>query len=309
VKPRADDRAGEGPAIALRDLAKSYGRVQAVRGVTFDVARGEIFGFLGLNGAGKTTTIRMLVDLLRPSRGSATLFGIDCQKQSRQARALVGYMPGELGLYSDMTGIELLDLLAHLSGTRVDTAYRLKLVDTLELSHADLRRSLREYSTGMKRKLGLVQALQADPPLLILDEPTEGLDPLVQQALNEILFELRARGRTIFMSSHVLSEVERLCDRIGMIRNGEIVLLSTVEEARRRGGRIVRVYFARPVERVALPQGMTLVSHTPERWNVRVEREIGDLLPLLATLPVRDLEIVEPALEDVLRSFYREAQP
>ena len=309
MKPRADDRAGEGPAIALRDLAKSYGRVHAVRGITFDVARGEIFGFLGLNGAGKTTTIRMLVDLLRPSRGSATLFGIDCQKLSRQARALVGYMPGELGLYSDMTGIELLDLLAHLSGTRVDTAYRLKLVDTLELPHADLRRSLREYSTGMKRKLGLVQALQADPPLLILDEPTEGLDPLVQQALNEILFELRARGRTIFMSSHVLSEVERLCDRIGMIRNGEIVLLSTVEEARRRGGRMVRVHFARPVERVALPPGMTLVSHTPERWNVRVEREIGDLLPLLATLPVRDLEIVEPALEDVLRSFYREVQP
>jgi len=309
VTPRADDRAGAGPAIALRDLAKSYGPVHAVRGVTFDVARGEIFGFLGLNGAGKTTTIRMLLDLLRPSRGSAALFGIDCQKESRQARALVGYMPGELGLYSDMTGIELLDLLAHLSGTRVDTAYRLKLVDTLELSHADLRRSLREYSTGMKRKLGLVQALQADPPLLILDEPTEGLDPLVQQALNEILFELRARGRTIFMSSHVLSEVERLCDRIGMIRNGEIVLLSTVEEARRRGGRMVRVHFARPVERVALPPGMTLVSHTPERWNVRVEREIGDLLPLLATLPVRDLEIVEPALEDVLRSFYREAQP
>ena len=309
MKPQTDDGAGTGPAIALRDLAKSYGSVHAVRGVTFDVARGEIFGFLGLNGAGKTTTIRMLLDLLRPSRGSATLFGIDCQKQSRQARALVGYMPGELGLYSDMTGIELLELLGHLGGARIDTAYRLKLVDALELSRADLDRSLREYSTGMKRKLGLVQALQADPPLLILDEPTEGLDPLVQQALNDILFELRARGRTIFMSSHVLSEVERLCDRIGMIRNGEIVLLSTVEEARRRGGRMVRVHFARPVETVALPPGMTLVSHTPERWNVRVEREIGDLLPLLATLPVRDLEIVEPALEDVLRSFYREATP
>ena len=300
---------GEGPAIAIRDLAKSYGAVHAVRGITFDVAQGEIFGFLGLNGAGKTTTIRMLLDLLRPSRGSAALFGIDCHRDSRRARALVGYMPGELGLYTDMTGQELLDLLAHLSGARVDTAYRLTLVDRLELARADLRRTLREYSTGMKRKLGLLQALQSDPPLLILDEPTEGLDPLVQLALNEILFELRSRGRTIFMSSHVLSEVERLCDRIGMIRSGEIVLLSTVDEARRLGGRLLRVRFSAPVDPISLPKGMTFLSHTAEDWQVRVEKEIGHLLPLLAALPVRDLEITEPALEDVLRGFYREVRP
>ena len=298
--------AGAGPAIAIRDLAKSYGDVHAVRGITLDVAQGEIFGFLGLNGAGKTTTIRMLLDLLRPSRGSAALFGIDCHRDSLKARALVGYMPGELGLYTDMTGQALLDLLARLSGAHINLTYRLKLTDALELAHADLKRTLREYSTGMKRKLGLIQALQSDPPLLILDEPTEGLDPLVQQALNEILFELRTRGRTIFMSSHVLSEVERLCDRIGMIRSGEIVLLSTVEEARRLGGRIVRVRFSKPVDPVALPPGMTLVSHTSDDWQVRAEHEIGHLLPLLAALPVRDLEITEPALEDVLRTFYRE---
>jgi ABC-2 type transport system ATP-binding protein len=301
--------ARDGPAIAIRDLAKSYGDVHAVRGITFDVAPGEIFGFLGLNGAGKTTTIRMLLDLLRPSRGSAALFGIDCHRHSLKARALVGYMPGELGLYTDMTGQELLDLLARLRGAHINLTYRLKLTDALELAHADLRRTLREYSTGMKRKLGLVQALQTDPPLLILDEPTEGLDPLVQQALNEILFELRRRGRTIFMSSHVLSEVERLCDRIGMIRSGEMVLLSTVEEARRLGGRIVRVKFARAVDTIALPPGMTLISHTADAWQVRAEHEIGALLPLLAALPVRDLEITEPALEDVLRGFYREVQP
>ena len=297
------------PAIAVHDLAKSYGAVHAVRGITFDVAQGEIFGFLGLNGAGKTTTIRLLLDLLRPSRGSAALFGVDCQRDSKKARALVGYMPGELGLYTDMTGLELLDLMGHLSADRVDADYRLQLVDALELARADLRRTLREYSTGMKRKLGLIQALQTDPPLLILDEPTEGLDPLVQQSLNEILFELRRRGRTIFMSSHVLSEVERLCDRIGMIRSGEMVLLSTVEEARRLGGRIVRIHFARDVDAIALPPGMTFLSRAADRWQVRVEREMGDLLPLLSALPVRDLEITEPALEDVLRGFYREAQP
>jgi ABC-2 type transport system ATP-binding protein len=299
----------DSPAIELRDLAKSYGSVHAVRGVTLEVERGEIFGFLGLNGAGKTTTIRILLDLLRPSRGSAKLFGIDCQKDSRKTRALVGYMPGELGLYPDMTGMDVLDLTSRLSGVLVEAEYRLQLIDGLELARADLRRSLREYSTGMKRKLGLVQALQADPPLLILDEPTEGLDPLVQQALHEILFALRARGRTVFMSSHVLSEVERLCDRIGVIRDGTLVLLSTIEEARRKGGRTVRVRFARPVEAIELPPGMSFLNRTSDSWTVKAETEIGALVPLLARLNVRDLEIIEPALEDVLRSFYRANEP
>jgi ABC-2 type transport system ATP-binding protein len=293
------------PAIAVRDLAKSYGVVHAVRGISFDVARGEIFGFLGLNGAGKTTTIRILLDLIRPTRGSAQLFGFDCQTASRDARRQVGYMPGELGIYPDMTGSDLLDLMAQLSGATIDSNRRFALVDRLELARADLRRPLRAYSTGMKRKLGLVQAMQGDPPLLILDEPTEGLDPLVQQALHELLNELRGRGRTIFMSSHVLSEVERLCDRVGVIRDGEIVLLSTVEEARRRSGRTVTIAFARPVDAVELPAGMTIVDRAPERWRVRVEHEIGPLVPILARLPVRDLAIAEPALEDVLRSFYR----
>src|SRR5205085_11834229 len=140
------------------------------------------------------------------------------------------------------------------------------------------------------------QAMQTDPPLLILDEPTEGLDPLVQRSLHELLTELRGRGRTIFMSSHVLSEVERLCDRVGVIRDGEMVLLSTVEEARRRSGRTVRVEFTQPVDAVALPEGMSIVERAPERWSVRVDHEIGPLLPILARLPVRDLAIVEPAL-------------
>jgi ABC-2 type transport system ATP-binding protein len=295
----------QGPAIAIRGLAKSYGHVHAVRDLTLDVARGEIFGFLGLNGAGKTTTIRVLLDLLRPSRGSAQLFGFDCQRQSRQARALVGYMPGELGLYPDMTGLEFLDLLARLSGAAIDPAHRDPLVDRLELARADLRRPLRAYSTGMKRKLGLIQALQSAPPLLILDEPTEGLDPLVQRTLHQILTEQRSRGCTVFMSSHVLSEVERLCDRIGVIRDGELVLLSTVEEARRRSGRTVRVQFSRPVDAVALPTGMSMMHRAEDRWTLSVSGDVGPLLPLLAALPVRDLDITEPALEDVLRDFYR----
>jgi beta-exotoxin I transport system ATP-binding protein len=301
----ADNTAAQSPAIAIRGLAKSYGHIHAVRDLTFDVARGEIFGFLGLNGAGKTTTIRVLLDLLRPSRGSAELFGFDCQRESRQARALVGYMPGELGLYPDMTGLELLDLMARLGGTAIAPAHRDALVDRLELARADLQRPLRAYSTGMKRKLGLVQALQSAPPLLILDEPTEGLDPLVQRTLHQLLAEQRSRGCAVFMSSHVLSEVERLCDRIGVIRDGELVLLSTVEEVRRRSGRTVRIQFSRPVDAIALPAGMSMVRRAEDHWTLSVPGDVGALLPLLAALPVRDLDITEPALEDVLRGFYR----
>jgi beta-exotoxin I transport system ATP-binding protein len=294
------------PAIELLDLAKSYGAVPALRGVTLAVATGEIFGFLGLNGAGKTTAIRIVLDLIRPTRGAARVFGADCQRDGLRVRAQIGYLPGELGLYPDMTGGDVLELTASLARTPVDAAYRARLFDALEFARADLDRRLREYSTGMKRKLGLIQALQTDPPLLLLDEPTEGLDPLVQRALHQVLFDLRSRGRTIFMSSHVLSEVERLCDRIAVIRRGEIVFLSTVEEARRRSGRTIRVHLDRPADLPALPAGVTVVAREPALWTLRVAGDIGDLVRALAGPPVRDLEVVEPALEDVLRSFYRE---
>ncbi len=287
-------------------MSKSYGGLQAVHDVSLEVARGEVFGFLGLNGAGKTTTIRILLDLLRPTGGSAAIFGFDCQKDSRKTRALTGYLPGELGLYSDMTGGRVLDLAARLSAGSVEAGYQRQLIGRLELTHTDLARQLREYSGGMKRKLGLVQALQADPQLLILDEPTEGLDPLVQRALHEILFELRARGRTVFMSSHVLSDVERLCDRIAVIRAGEMVLVSSVDDALRSGGRRVRIRFAQPVDGIALPANMRFITRESDAWTLRVEGEVGALFALLGARPVRDVEIAEPSLEEVLRGFYRE---
>ena len=295
--------------IEIRHLTKRFGAFTAVDDISLSVSPGEIYGFLGPNGAGKTTTIRILFDLIRPDEGSAAIFGVDCQRDSLGARALAGYLPGEIGFYPDMTGEETLDLTARLGGVKIDVSHRLQLADRLELAQSDLRRHIREYSTGMKRKLGLIQALQADPPLLVLDEPTEGLDPLVQRALHDILFELRGRGRTVFMSSHVLSEVERVCDRIAVIRKGKIVLLSTVEQARRRSGRIVRLHVARPVERIGLPPGAAFVDAQPERWTIRVESGAGELIHSVAALPLRDVEIVEPSLEDVLQTFYREARP
>src|SRR5687768_249952 len=216
--------------MSIRGLTKRYGPLTALNDLNLDVAQGEVLGFLGLNGAGKTTTIRLLLDLLRPTSGKAFIFGHDCWVDGLAARASVGYLPGELGLYPDLTGLEVLDFLAGIGGQRVEKRRRQELLDRLELPHSDLRRKLRQYSTGMKRKLGLIQAFQADPPLLILDEPTEGLDPLMQESFYALLKDAKRRGRTVFMSSHVLSEVARVCDRVALLRKGELVLLPSVEE-------------------------------------------------------------------------------
>jgi ABC-2 type transport system ATP-binding protein len=296
-------------AISIRGLTKNYGRLVAVRDLRLEVNRGEVFGFLGLNGAGKTTTIRILLDLLRPTGGTAAVMGYDCQSQGLEVRARVGYMPGEMGLYGDMTGHSLLDFLARLKRRAVDKKYRAELCDRLALPAPDLGRKLREYSTGMKRKLGLIQAFQDDPQLLILDEPTEGLDPLMQEAFYELLAEVKRRGRTVFMSSHVLSEVERVCDRVGLLRKGELVLLSHVAEIRNLAARRVRVIFsedAPPSPRLA--PGHEMLEAQPRQWTLRVNGPLGPLLKSLIELPVSDLMVEEPHLEDVILKYYKEAE-
>jgi ABC-2 type transport system ATP-binding protein len=292
-------------AIQLEHLGKRYGHVTALRDLSLDVAAGEIFGFLGLNGAGKTTTIRILLDLVRPTTGRAAVFGLDCQARGLEVRAKLGYLPGEPGFYGDMTGEATLDLLAALSGDTVDRSRRTMLLDRLELAIADLRRPLRDYSTGMKRKLGIIQAFQADPPLLVLDEPTEGLDPLMQDAFYGLLADARGRGRTVFMSSHVLPEVERVCDRIGLVRGGELVLVSTVHEIRSLAGRRVRVSFAQPVAAPAVwPDGCDVIDVSPRTWDLRVHGALGAVVAMLASLPIADLEVQMPHLEEILKTYY-----
>ena len=298
------------PAIQLEHLGKRYGRVTALRDLSLEVTAGEVFGFLGLNGAGKTTTIRIVLDLVRPTTGRAAVFGIDCQARGLEARAAIGYLPGEPGFQGDVTGEVTLDLLAAISGGAVDRARRAALLDRLELSVADLRRPIREYSTGMKRKLGIVQAFQADPPLLVLDEPTEGLDPLMQDAFYGLIAEARGRGRTVFMSSHVLPEVERVCDRIGLVRDGELVLVSTVHEIRNLSGRRVRVSFAQPVAApAAWPGGCEVIEISPQRWDLRVHGALGPTVAMLAALPIADLEVQMPHLEEILKTHYRVGSP
>ncbi len=284
----------------------------AVNDLSLEVAPGEILGFLGLNGAGKTTTIRILLDLLRPSGGSAAILGHDCQSDGLRARVNVGYLPGEMGIYSDMTGREVLDLLAKLNDQLVDDKRRRELQERLEFPDSDLRRRLREYSTGMKRKLGIIQAFQSDPLLLILDEPTEGLDPLMQESFYQLLVDVKSRGRTVFMSSHVLSEVERVCDRIALVRKGELVLLAGIEETRNLAARQVRILFAEELTSISeiptpvLPPGTDILDSGPRWWNLKVEGPLGPLLRAIAALPVQDLEITEAKLEDVVLKYYRE---
>jgi len=272
--------------------------------------RGEVLGFLGLNGAGKTTAIRLLLDLLRPSSGQAFIFGRDCCLDGLAARAQVGYLPGELGLYPDLTGLEILEFLASLNPRPVDKHRRQELTDRLELSHRDLRRKIRQYSTGMKRKLGVIQAFQADPPLLILDEPTEGLDPLMQESFYGLLADVKRKGTTVFMSSHVLSEVERVCDRIALLRKGELVLLSSVQESRRLAERRVRVSFHTDVDgKLDLPAGCGVVESTPRLWFLKVAGPLGPLVNALGKLPVKDMQVEEARLEDVVLKIYREGKP
>jgi ABC-2 type transport system ATP-binding protein len=295
------------PAIATRGLTKRFGRITAVESLDLTVEQGLVFGFLGLNGAGKTTTIRLLLDLLRPTSGQAAILGHDCRTDGLAARALVGYLPGEVGLYRDMTGRQVLDFLSRLSRVAPGVACRRELLDRFELRDADLDRRLREYSTGMKRKLAIVQAFQADPPLLVLDEPTEGLDPLMQEALYGLLVDVRKRGRSVFLSSHVLSEVERVCDRIAVLRDGELALCASVSEVRHLAPRTVRVVFQQPV---GAPGGgfdnsIQVISLVAQQWMLKVKGPLGPLMAVLGGLPVADLEVREPRLEDVVIGYYR----
>ncbi len=293
-------------AITLDRLSKRYGRLLAVSDLSFEVREGEVFGFLGLNGAGKTTTIRLLLDLLRPTTGRARVFGFDCQRQGIEVRRRLGYLPGELGIPPDVTGTQLLDLLGRLARDRVAGSRRESLLDRFRLSHADLSRRVREYSTGMKRKLGLVQAFQHDPPLLVLDEPTEGLDPLMQEEFFSLVAEVTARGRTVFLSSHVLSEVERSCHRVALLREGQLALLASVTDLQALAPRRVRVTFAEGAPAaVALPPGATLVASDAGSWEVEARGPIGALFDSVGGRAIADVQVHAPRLEDILTEYYR----
>jgi len=293
------------PAIAAEGLTKRYGRARGVTGVSLTVERGERFGFLGPNGAGKTTFIRLALGMLRPQEGRVAVMGHDLATDRMAALGEVGYLPGELSLYGSLTGRRTLEMLARLHPR--PPVLRDELLEVLGLEAGDLRRAVRQYSRGMKQKLGLVAALQHDPPLAILDEPTGGLDPVVQLRLVEWLDARSRAGMTVFFSSHVLAEVEALCDRVAMVRDGELLLVRDVSDLGLGAMRAVRVRFSEPVarERLAVVDGIEdhAVDGTEHRFTLT--RPPGPLLAALGALPVADLVVAPFSLEDAVRTLYR----
>ena len=288
--------------IQAEQLTKSYGQFRGIVEVNLAVNQGEIFGFLGPNGAGKTTTIRLLLDLIRPTSGSATVFGIGSSADPVAIHRRIGYLPGEFTLYDRLTGAETIEYFANLRGN-VDKGYSDSLVERLQL---DTSRRFREYSKGNKQKVGLVCAFQHQPELLILDEPTAGLDPLVQQTFNQLLFEARADGRTVFLSSHIISEVERTCDRVAIIREGRIVRLDTVDAIRDIAAHEVELRFADPVPGSAfasIPGVMGLVEEG-RTLRMRVTGPIAPIVRLAGQHELVDFVSREPSLEEVFLSEY-----
>jgi ABC-2 type transport system ATP-binding protein len=295
-------------AIKLVELTKYYAAVVGVDGVSLEIPPGEVFGFLGANGAGKTTTIRMLLDLLRPSSGSASIAGFDTQRQSLEVRRRVGYLPGDMPIYPELTGARYLSHLAALGARSVSQTRIQQLFRRFDISDLDLTRRMRDYSHGMKRKLGIVQALMADPPVIILDEPTSGLDPLMIEAFSETIDDLAREGRTtVFLSSHVLAEVDRVCHRIGLIRGGRLVALRSLAELRGSAARRVTITFAEPVC-AAPPCGVTVLSHESRRWQLEVAGPIGPLLKALAHLPVQDVDTAAVTLSETVLQLMNEGR-
>jgi ABC-2 type transport system ATP-binding protein len=288
--------------IETERLTKSYGSHRGIVEVDLTVEQGEVFGFLGPNGAGKTTTIRTLLDLIRPTSGRALVFGIESSADPVAIHRRCGYLPGEFALYDRLTGGQTLEYFANLRGG-VDRTYQASLIERLDL---DPSRRFREYSKGNKQKVGLVIALQHRPDLLLLDEPTAGLDPLIQQSFFGILRELVAEGRTAFLSSHILSEVEKSADRVAIIREGRLVRVDTVDALRDLAHHQVELRFSGPVpaaEFEALP-GVSEVRVDDHVLRLRVSGPITPVVQAAARYELLDFVSREPSLEETFLAQY-----
>jgi ABC-2 type transport system ATP-binding protein len=288
--------------IETESLTKRYGTVRGIEDVTMSVRAGEVFGFLGPNGAGKTTMIRTLLDLQRPTSGSALLFGLDSRRDSLAIRARLGNLPGDFTMDAKLSGHELLHSCAQVRGmTGLGRAAELA-----ERFEANLERPAGTLSRGNRQKIGLIQALFHEPELLMLDEPTSGLDPLMQEEFLAVLSEHRDRGRTVFLSSHDLDEVERICDRVAIIRDGQIAAIEDVAEMRGRSYHRVTIEFAERVDpaEFAHIQGVSDLAVDGRRVSFRVRGGLDPLVKAAARHTVVDMELVEPTLEEMFLTYY-----
>ena len=295
------------PAILAEKVTKTYSRRPGVQDLDLAVMAGEIFGFIGPNGAGKTTTIRLLLDLLRPTRGRATVLGLDAHRHGVAVRRSVGYLPGEFGLDVRMTGRQLIGYFGRLRGMD-GLGSAPQLAERLGL---DLDLPMGRLSRGNRQKIGLVQALFHHPGLLILDEPTTGLDPLVQDTVLQVIREARDEGRTVFLSSHVLSEVERVCDRVAIVRGGRLATLETTWSLLEKRRKHVTLVFAAPVDPspfAGLP-GVSDVQAHGSAVSLRLNDGIDAVVKLAARYTVVDLRVEHPTLDEIFMTYYDETRP
>ncbi len=286
--------------VRLENLTKRYGDVTANDGISFDVDRGEIFGYLGPNGAGKTTTIRLLLGLIKPTAGTAEVLGADIRNRQAltEVKADIGYLPDTLGFEERLTGRQALDYFARMRGDdRRD--------ELLELFRPPLDKPIETYSHGNRRMLGIVQAFMHDPDLAILDEPTSGLDPLKQDRMHAFLEEERDAGKTIFFSSHVLSEVQRVCDRVGIIREGGLAALEDIDDLLKRGGKEVRVQLTGPVDEERFTTAEMIDIKIVDRTvRFTYTGESDALLEHLVQFEIEDVDIGDPQLDDIFKHYY-----
>ncbi len=286
--------------IRTRGLSKRYGQQVALKGLDLEVFAGEVLGYLGPNGAGKTTTLRLLLGLIAPTAGSATLFGLDAQRRAPEVHRRLAYVPGEASLWPSLTGQETLTLLGRVHG-RVDPAYRDELIARFDF---DPTKTVRSYSKGNRQKLSLIAALMTRAELLILDEPTSGLDPLMEQVFRECIQEAKRAGQTVLLSSHILSEVEALSDRVAILRRGELLEIGTLAELRHLAALSVEATFTGPPPDVRAVPGVSAVEIEGQRLRCQVTGSIEPLLRVLAHAGVHDLLSTRPSLEELFLAHY-----
>lgn len=290
-------------AIETKKLTKYYGKARGIVDVDLAVEEGEIFGFIGPNGAGKSTTIRTLLGLIKKSGGSASIFGMDCEKDKVKILSEVGYLPGEVFYYDNMRAIDLLRYSA--SFFKKDCTARIQeLADTLSL---DLNRKIEDMSQGNKKKVGIVQGLLHAPRLIILDEPTSGLDPLMQRTFFDLIQRENKRGATVLFSSHILGEVQRICDRVAIIKEGRIVDLRSIDDLRKNSYKKVSFTAEKPVEDFSIA-GAAQIAHDGLQTSFLYSGEINALFSKLARLPLVDADVSEPELEEIFLHYYEDGE-
>ena len=288
------------PAIRTEGLTKEFGPTVALSDLSLEVAEGEVIGYLGPNGAGKTTTLRLLLGLIRATAGRAEIFGIDCQADPVEAHRRVAYVPGEADLWPGLTGAETLHLLGRVHG-QVDTAYRDDLVARFNL---DTSKKVRAYSKGNRQKVLLIAALMTRADLLLLDEPTSGLDPLMEQTFRTCMREARGRGQTVFLSSHILSEVEAVCDRVAILRDGRLVEVGTLDEMRHLSALTVEIEFYGDAPDVSGVPGVTVVERSGRHLRCQVRGSVAPLLQAIGPASPHRLVSREPSLEELFLAHY-----